>query len=497
MKRYTSNYFKIYIWQTLSILLNLGALFIVLPHLTGNKALYGIYSVCIAATIFLSYIDLGFISAGVKYGAEYFIKGDEVNEKKTIGFSISIFMTLVVVFCLVISFLAFHQGMLFNNINAEESAVAKRLLLILAGSSILVVIQRSQQMIFSIRVEDYLFQIFQIVASIFKIGSIFYFFSPGKYDIVGYFFCCQVFSLIALIGADFLSYKRYKMSFISMLPYFRFSKDVYKRTKGLAFGTLFLTISWILYYELDPYVLAKVSDPKTVALYSVGLTLLAFFRSIFGSLFSPFNVRFNHIIGLDDNSSLKGLYSNTITLLLPLIVLPVLASCILANSFILCWIGPGFAASVIAARFLLLSAVWGFISYPTGILLVARREMKLMYVIGTIQPILYWAGIAIFYRFIGFNIFAICTFVVFTNMAVFYTNYSIRFLGINLKTFAKTFLLPAIPSVLVLISLLLMVSPYLPQTKGAFHLITVIGAGVGAFCISLVVYYFFCAGFKQ
>jgi O-antigen/teichoic acid export membrane protein len=496
MKRYTGNYLRIYFWQTLSILLNLGSLFIVLPHLTGNKALYGIYSVCIAATIFFSYMDLGFINAGVKYGAEYYIKGDVENEKKTIGFSMAIFVTLVLLFCLGISYLAFHQEMLFNHLTDGEASVARKLLLILAGSSILVVAQRCLQMIYSIRVEDYYFQMFLIASSLMKIAAVFVFFKAGHYDIVGYFLCIQVLTLLCLACADFLSYRKYGISFVRILPYIRFSREVYNRMKGLAFGTLFLTISWVLYYELDPYVLARLSDPGTVALYSVGLTLLSFFRSILGALFNPFNVRFNHMLGMGDEQSLKGLYGTVISVLLPLVVFPILSACILAKPFIECWIGPEYSASVPAARFLMSSNLWGFIAYPTGILLVARKEMRLMYVIGVVQPVMYWTGIALFYRFVGFNIFAICTFMVFTNMAIFYTRYSERFLGMSFTTFARKYLLPALPSIVLMTLLLLWAEPHLPTAKGVANLLAVIATGACGVICGLIVYYFSCPEFS-
>ena len=71
---FTENFIKVYFWQIISIFLNFLALFIVVPSLSEDKEIYGIYTLCISFNIFLSYADLGFIGAGKKFAAEYYAK---------------------------------------------------------------------------------------------------------------------------------------------------------------------------------------------------------------------------------------------------------------------------------------------------------------------------------------------------------------------------------------------------------------------------------------
>ncbi|MFA4979141.1 MAG: hypothetical protein WC589_16620, partial [Sphingobacterium sp.] len=57
---YTINYIKIYLWQGVSVVLNFLSMFVVIPFLSSNPQLYGVYTICISTSIFLAYADLGF-----------------------------------------------------------------------------------------------------------------------------------------------------------------------------------------------------------------------------------------------------------------------------------------------------------------------------------------------------------------------------------------------------------------------------------------------------
>ena len=184
----------------------------------------------------------------------------------------------MLIFSVVLILLAYHPYWLIKNISdTNDTRTAKNLLLILAFSSPSVILQRMMQIIYGVRVQDYILQTILIIISILKISSVYFFAGNGDYNITGYFLFCQLITTAGLIFAVFYAGKKYSISLKVLGASIRFSKKIYQSIKGLAFNSLYVTIAWILFYEIDPYAIAKLSGAEAVAYYSIGLTCLAFF----------------------------------------------------------------------------------------------------------------------------------------------------------------------------------------------------------------------------
>ena len=204
MITYRRNYIHIYFWQACSIVLGFVSLFVVMPFLTSNKTLYGIYSVCTSLTIFFSYADLGFLSAGTKYAAEYYIQGKKHEEIQVIGFTAFVMLAVFAVLILGIFVMGIYPRLLIPELEngSEYFYVARSLLLTLACGCPLIIGQRIVNLIYTIRVEDYKFQRISVLGSVVKIASVFYFFSGGKYMLVEYYIFFQIvkaFSVLLII----------------------------------------------------------------------------------------------------------------------------------------------------------------------------------------------------------------------------------------------------------------------------------------------------------
>ncbi|BFM42305.1 hypothetical protein CFS9_09460 [Flavobacterium sp. CFS9] len=449
-------------------------MFIVVPYLTSEPTIYGIYSVCISFSIFLAYADLGFMGAGQKYAAEYFAKGDEANEIKVIGFSIFILLIFLGLFSVGFFILSQQPEILVKGINtATQHKIASLLLLILAIFTPTTLLQRLLQMIFGIRMEDFIVQRTNILGSIIKIISVLWFFKKGNYDIVGYFLFTQVVNFVITVIALYIAKKKYNYNFKFLFYSIRFSKEIFKKTKGLAFASLFITISWILYYELDSVAIGKILGANQVAIYAIGLTVLSFFRSILGILFSPFNVRFNHFVGIGDENALKSFYLQIVSILAPVVVFPILVIAILSSSIVLTWVGNDYLQSIEVVQCLVLCNIFAFVTYPTNSMLIAKEKQKVLYFVNALLPFVFWTGIVFTVNFLGVKSFAIFKLVAFLVSALFLLRLMIIYLELDLLTAIKKIFVPMFLPVLILIMTAFFIRSYLPHEKSKMNLLIV------------------------
>lgn len=458
-------------------------MFIVLPYLTSNPAIYGIYAVCISVSIFLAYADLGFIGAGQKFAAEYFARGETKQEIEVIGFTNFILLIFLLIFSVVFFYFSLNPEVLIKNlVPGKEMSVASLLLLILALFTPITLLQKILQMIFGIRLEDYIIQRTNIVANLVKISSVLWFFRNGQYNIVGYFLFVQIVNLLATIITLIIARQRYNYDFKALMTSIRFKKVVFSKTKSLALSSLYLTITWILYYELDPIIIGKFIGVSQVAIYAIGLTVLSFFRGIFGILFSPFHVRFNHFIGVNDVEGLKKLYLRLTIAMAPLVVIPIITVSLLAKPLILSWVGVDYIESVEIAQLLILCNLFAFITYPASLLLMSQQRVKEMYLVGTLIPLVFWIGIVLTYSFFGLKSFAIFKLIAFGISVIAYYFILLKFLNINFIESLQKIIRPLFLPVIFLIVTTFIIKDFVPCEKSKLNLLII--AGTISVCIA-------------
>ncbi len=490
-------YINIYIWQALSILFNFAAVFIVTPFISSQPNLYGIYSIIIAAYLFLSYADFGFLGAGMKYAAEYFAQNKQKEEIEIIGFTGAVFLMFSSLYSIGILILSFNPAMLVSGMTeAVEIAVAQKLLIILALSSPALVFQRLIQIIFGIRLQDFMFHRILIIANIVKLTSAFFFFSNGKYMLVEYFLFSQVCLFAAVFAGFMLLQRSLDYSVVDLFKSFRLTKKMYQKTRKLAFTSIFLTISWILYYELDTFAIAKMFGVRSLSIYAIGLTIISYFRSFFGTIFTPFIARFNHFIGLNDKEGLKLFFVKVIVLFLPLTIFPVITLYLTIDNFILSWVGDKYIASISIAGVLVMSYIFSFLIYPAGILILADERTKVLYFTSALQPIVFWMGIFLTKDYLGLHSFAYFKFCAIFFEAIVYTFIIVDFLNVSFFKFVKQLFYPLLVPLGVVIFLSLYFKSHLSSTPGKMNLLFYFVAICVLNLIGLLIYYFTSHVFK-
>ncbi len=495
---YTKNYLKIYFWQGVSLLLNFTSMFVVIPYLSSDPTVYGIYSVCISFSIFLAYADLGFIGAGQKYAAEYFAKGNNEEELKVIGFTNFILLIFLILFSGFFFILSQQPELLVKGIDTENQYyIASNLLIILAVFTPMTLLNRLLQMIFGIRMEDFIIQRTNILGSFFKILSVLWFFREGIHDILGYFLFTQIINFITALISLFIARKRYNYDFVALFYSICYNKEVFSKTRKMAFTSLFITISWIIYYELDSVAIGKFLGASQVGIYAIGLTVISFFRSIFGILFSPFSVRFNHFIGNKDETGLKSFYLQIVSILAPVVVFPIVSIAILARPIVLSWVGFKYSDSILIIQYLVFCNVLAFVTYPTNFMLIAKERQKELYFINSLLPFVYWIGIAFTIREWGIMSFSVFKFVAFMFSAIVLYKLMISYFNLKFLESIEKIFLPMFFPLLFLIITSFIAKNYLPEEKSKINFLIVAITISFLLLFSFVIQYFTSRNMKN
>lgn len=451
----------------------------------------------VATYLFIAYADFGFLSAAMKYAAESYAKKDVIEEVKVLGFAGMVFLLFITVYSLSIFCISFKPSLLIDNLTAQnEIIIAKQLLLILALCCPVFVMQRILQIIFGVRLKDYKFQRILILSNLIKVLSAFIFFSSGKYLIVEYFLFSQLCTIGAVLAGFWLA--KYKLNYDVKLLFksLRLSKAQYEKTKKLAYTSLFLTFSWILYYELDTFVIAKFLGPNAVAIFAIALTIMSYFRTIFGVLFTPFIAKFNHFIGLNDSEGLQRFFFKVLVLFIPLTVFPAVCVVLTVKSFIFTWVGSNYESSINIARVMLMCYFFSFISYPAGILIMASERVKALYFTSALQPFVYWVGIILTYSILKLEAFSYFKFIAFFLETIVYVIYIIYYFKIKLRYFIKNIILPIIPAIVVMSATLYLIRDYMPLTHSKLDLAFYFAIISFVMIIGFVIYYFSSHTFK-
>lgn len=406
MSGYKKNYIKIYFWQLFSFLLNFVSLFIVTPLLCDEQEIYGIYSVCASLNIFLQYADLGFLVAGKKFAAEKVVLGDSINEKRFVGTSMSIFsvFSLFLSFGLVICII--NPDVLIAGVsnNPVHLDIARKLLYILGISIIVTILQKYVEFIYSLRLEEYKAQRAIICGNLIKIVSVPLYFFNSRYDIVGYYAFSQ-FVMLVSVGVVLFKSREIGYGLNSLYKVFRFDKTSFNIMKGLAFGGLGSSISWILYYEIDTIVISAILGAKLVAIYAVGRSIQSFVRSITGIVYGPYNVRFYYYYGKNDINGLKSFFV-TLTSFLSFLIIPILAIVFFAKPFTIAWVGPEYNGSAFIMQLLVICFIFNCITNPCNSIIFSYNKAKELFSLSILQPLVFWVGVLLTIKLFGINSFA-------------------------------------------------------------------------------------------
>jgi O-antigen/teichoic acid export membrane protein len=451
---------------------------------------------CISLTIFISYGDLGFFGAGYKFAGESYAAGDRAEEIRMVGFVTAIIGLFGLIFSGAVLALSLNPGLIFHDLKGSlATSTASRLLVVLAVGSLNSIYQRILQVIFGIRIEDYLLRRLMVIGNLVAICSVFWFFRKGSQDIVGYYLTVQVTNILVSAIATITVRKRYGYRLREVLAAVRFDRRAFDKTKRLAFATLLGTVGWVAYYEMDSLFISTQIGVSSLAFYSVGWTLVSYVRSLMGTLFTPVQSRFNHFIGVADIDGLKRYYRNIVMTMTPIILISVMTVFLLIKPLIISWVGLTYAPSILIGQLLISMHLLACFSYPAGMLLVAHQRIRPMNIITAMNVIVFWVGVILTYRTLGIVSLALFKLVTALLADFYYIYVSFKFVESPISVVKEMFL-PLLIPLGVLVTLLGLIRGVFPAVKSASVMAQVIGMGVGGVALALAMYIAFSKEYR-
>jgi O-antigen/teichoic acid export membrane protein len=492
MNSFNKKLLLIYTTKFFGILTGFLSILLVVPRLTSNPTIYGVYTICTSLGLFFSYADFGFLAACQKYAAEYYFKKELKQEMKIIAFALFILATFISLIIFFLVFVAFNPSLIIKTTNLYDLKVASQLIFILIAFAPVIIIQKLNVLVFSIRIEDYIYQSIDVVFNIIKIGIISLFVTSANYEIVGYYVSIQTLTLLSTLIAVAIIKYRYHYQFFFFLKQFRFSKEVYIKTKDLAFSSLLLTIAWILYFEMDTIILSKFYGVQTVAIYAVAVVFLNFLRTFYNTLYSPYSAYFYRFTVDDDIHGLNNAFSSLIKWSFPLIVIPSLVLILNMKTIIQLWVGPSYQKSILISQMFVFTIALTAICIPISFYFIANAFNKTLRFLALLLPFVFYSSLFL-YDYFGFKEVSLAS----STLTTIIVN-TFFFIGIMAK---KTTLkiMPLLfsvmikctmPVVIALILYLLIPRMHLNPTNTSYSYIQFCSTFLCTVAIPLFVYYF-------
>jgi O-antigen/teichoic acid export membrane protein len=395
---YSNKYLKIYFWKILRLIIGTLSFLIVIPKISTDKNIYGIYSFCISLTIFFQYADIGFLDAGQKFASDFNSQKDLKNEIKIFSFIYFIMLIGVIVFSLCLLAIIINPNYFLNNITSDNVHLLRSLLIILIIFAPTVILQRFCQSVFSIRIEDNIYHSIDLFFNILKILSVFYFFHANKNDLLSYFLFIQLMNLFSAFTCLYIIQKKYLYDFKFLIKSFKFSRETYNKVKYLSFSSFIGTICWALFFYTDNFLIARLTSVSNMATFSIGISIITLLIGLINTIFAPFLFRFNELIVNNDLNNFYKIFNHITKTLLPIIIIPLVTLIFFTDKIIISWLGIEYYDSIIITKTLVSSLIWFSISVPFNYILISKQRIKNIYTASIILPFLYFLIIFVFFK---------------------------------------------------------------------------------------------------
>jgi len=330
---------------------------------TGHE-LYGVYLMVMTVTGYFGLLDLGVMSALIKYVSEYNGAGDTEAISKILNVSFSFYVFIGLVTALFLFGCSIYIEHFFS-IEPKNLLITKQLFTIAAISSLLTwPLGTFRGTVQGLNLWDIEAMVNMTVQTLTAISAFFVF--TAGYNIVVYIILSQTFNVFGCMTFYILSKKKFPFLLIRFpcLEVKTF-KLIFKFSSFMFLSSLVSIFLWQVHNVVIGYFISL----SAVTIYAVAYNIQNNFRTINSAIGAPSFTIASAMEGSGDYSGQRTLVFKGTKYMSSVFLPIVLIMFFFAEPFINYWMGPGFQESVLPARIIILFYLFqGIIEPATGTL---------------------------------------------------------------------------------------------------------------------------------
>lgn len=390
----------IYIYRVIGLLVSFSSIFVVVPFLASDPLAYAIYAFSMSLCFFLTYGDMGFLSAAQKYCAEEVGKNELNTELEHVGFVVALLGSIFIIFMFIMLYASSNPLILLPKIEDAYIELASKIFLIIAFfMPIQILLQRFVMLVLGARLKEYLAIRFDIIANVVKILIVPFFQTSSGFLLEFYFLISILLSITSALLAISTAAHLTNFPFKSIFKNIKFSSRSYNKMKGIAYGSLFSTIMFILYFEFDLIIAGRLYNLNDVAAYALAFLLMNFIRTISSIIYSPLIAYINQMWGRKETDNVSNSFKVLIYFTVPFFISTILVLLAASDILIFQWMGGETLLTINLFQILLIGSLYiGFINI-TPLIATTIESKKTLYLVGLIPFIVFYSMIFIFETF--------------------------------------------------------------------------------------------------
>ncbi len=352
------NSFKNVLYNAFGFVFPVIVSLLTVPYIVHKLTLevYGIYVLAISVMGLMSFLDLGFGQGIIKFVSQYEAKRDYDRINKIIGVSLSIYLVMGLLGCVLIfslsdflardvfkvseryvqtASLAFNIvafGFLVNFINGVFSNIPRAL----------------QRYDVSVKIQSAVW-----FCSVISVVILLYLGRGLISILVAHIF----FQLVGVV----IFYKTSKMILPTLKVKLKFSKDIFREIFGFSIFTAINGITGNIVFRVDKMIIGAFLGTEAVALYNIPFMIVQMANGFINSVSQFLFPAVSYIHSLGDKERLGQVYAKSMRYAVTLALISVASLILLGETFLSIWMGKEFAEKS-AFIIPIISVVFFFIS---------------------------------------------------------------------------------------------------------------------------------------